>query len=407
MWTAPSRTPEAAPLYLKAEADRKVRPERYDLSPAHILSRLPEDVRAALDADNGDWREGFEVYLKSAAEEGHLNALGLMNVGATAIGRLRERVSIAKALKAKPDRAGVKIDRPIFVIGGWRTGTTLLQRLLDSVSTLRGLYPSELTAPSRFGGLDAAARKSLIEASSSAHQMLHVLSPTLKQVHPSGAFLAEECVLAMGTDFRNWGFTSTLRSPSYAAWLLSQDISGSYRRYADILRLLQDDSGRRWSLKAPAHTASLQALFAAFPDAHVIHLHRDVVETVTSGATLFSVFRSIYSDNVDPVDVGRYQLDMTEAWFTRAMRDRDNAPSSAKIIDIAFTDLVADPIATLRSICRACDVEWDGEVEEAATLRLTDLNADKGTYRCAPADFRLDPDEIRARLASYSNRFLS
>src|SRR5690606_17078896 len=99
--------------------------------------------------------------------------------------------------------------------------------------------------------------------------------------HPSGARLEEECVLAMGTDFRNWGFTSTLRCPGHSAWLAEQDLSGSYRRYAEILRLLQDASGRRWILKAPAHTAELPSLFAAFPDATVVHLHRDVVQTVT------------------------------------------------------------------------------------------------------------------------------
>ena len=126
---------------------------------------------------------------------------------------------------------------------------------------------------------------------------------------------------------------------------------------------------------------------------------------MTSGATLFSVFRSIYSDDVDPVDVGRYQLDMTSAWFERAMRDRESAPKSAKIIDIAFTDLIADPIATVRSICKSCEVDWDERAGDASALRLADLNSDRGHYHCGPSDFGLDPDDIRSRLAFYTHRF--
>jgi hypothetical protein len=325
-------------------------------------------------------------------------------MSAAATGRLQARLAIAHALVRAPDIRARKIDRPVFVIGGWRTGTTLLQRLLAAVPALRGLYPSELTVPWRFVGLDEAGRRALIDAGEAAHGLLHLLNPAMQAVHPSGARLAEECVLAMGTDFRNWGFTSTLRCPSYAEWLAGQDLAGSYRRYADILRLLQDESGRRWILKAPAHTAELPALLAAFPDAFVVHLHRDVVQTVTSGASLFAVFRSTYSDHVDAAEVGRYQLDTTALWFERAMRARDAHPH-ATVIDVAFTELVADPLAVARAVCRAGDVPWDDATEAALHTRLHELREQHGAHRYAPQDFGLDPDEIRARFADYRSRF--
>ena len=48
-------------------------------------------------------------------------------------------------------------------------------------------------------------------------------------------------------------------------------------------------------------------------------LHRDIVETVASGASLFATFRSTYSDEVDAVDVGRFQANQTELWLRRAI----------------------------------------------------------------------------------------
>jgi hypothetical protein len=275
---------------------------------------------------------------------------------------------------------------------------------LAGLPGLRGAMPSELSVPWRFRGLDAGAREALIEAGESAHRRLHTLNPQMQAIHPSGGRLAEECVLAMGTDFRNWGFTSTLRSPGYAAWILQQDMTPSYAAYADILRMLQDDSARRWVLKAPAHTAALPALWAAFPDAVVLHLHRDVVETVTSGASLFAVFRSTYSDEVDPAELGRYQLDMTAEWFTRAMAARDAHPG-ARVIDVAFAELVADPAALAQKICEACDIPWTEDSVAAARQRLADLNRQHGVHKYTPDDFGLTAGEIRERLSAYSERF--
>jgi hypothetical protein len=403
LWRPAPRTAEAAAIHAAAEADKAANPPRYQLEPEALATAALTKIDDTGD-DDGDWREGFGVYVKAARDEGGLNALGQRTMAGTAISKLQARFAIARALKAKPEIRERTIDRPVFVIGGWRTGTTLLQRLLAAVPGLRAAYPAELTVPWRFAGLDDAAREKLLAAGESAHGRLHALNPAMQAIHPSGGRLAEECVLAMGTDFRNWGFTSTLRCPSYAAWLATQDMTGAYRRYADILRLLQDDSGRRWILKAPAHTAALPALWAAFPDACVVHLHRDVVETVTSGASLFAVFRSTYSDRVDAAEVGRYQLETTADWFDRAMDARDALPS-ARVMDVAFSELVADPIAMARRICRTFDVDWDDDADDAAMTRLSALKQQHGAHRYTPEEFGLDRDEVRARFARYRARF--
>lgn len=403
MWSQPERSAEAQALYAAADADRAANPDRYRLDPEAVTAAAFAKGGLAED-DDGDWRPGLEAYLASARDEGGLNALGVRAMAGSAIGRLHARRGIAGALATMPEVRERPIDRPIFILGGWRTGTTLLQRLMAALPGLRGAFPAELSAPWRFATLDAAAREALIDAGEGAHRRLHLLNPAMSAIHPSGGRMAEECVLAMGSDFKNWGFTSTLRCPSYAAWLAGQDFAGSYRRYRDVLRLLDDGSGRRWVLKAPAHTAELTSLIAAFPDACIIHLHRDVVQTVTSGASLFAVFRSTYSDTVDPVDVGRYQLNTTATWFERAMAARDAHPN-AEVIDVAFSDLAADAIWTAKALCAACGVDWTAESAAAAAARLADLNRRHGAHRHSAEDFGLDRDEVLARFAGYRSRF--
>lgn len=131
-----------------------------------------------------------------------------------------------------------------------------------------------------------------------------------------------------------------------------------------------------------------------------MHLHRDVVQTVTSGASLFAVFRSTYSDDVDPAEVGRYQLETTALWFERAMRARAERPRAA-VLDISFDELVGDPVSTARRICLAFGVEWTEATRAALDARLGSLREQHGAHRYRPGDFGLDPEEIRARFASY------
>ena len=112
-------------------------------------------------------------------------------------------------------------------IAGWRTGTTFLFRLLATDLRLRAPLPAELTAPWRIAGLSPAEREAALDASGAAHDFLHLLNPRLAAVHDSGPRLPEECVLAMGTDFRNWGFSSTVRLESYSRWLAGEDLRPS------------------------------------------------------------------------------------------------------------------------------------------------------------------------------------
>jgi hypothetical protein len=404
IWRPEPRTAEAQNVYTAAEEDRKQHPEQYRLDAAYIIKKALKPDQPSISTDT-KWREGLGVYIDSAREEGHLNALGIKTMMATAVGRLRAGIAIRNFLEKHPHVYKRQIHRPVFIIGGWRTGTTLLQRLLASAPNLRGVYPSELSAPWRCAADEPIDRDRLAKGARKAHKFLHLLNPAMKTIHPSGEELPEECVLAMGTDFKNWGFTSTLRCPEYAAWLTNQDFRQSYERYADILRMLEDDSNRRWVLKAPAHTAELPALLSAFPDACIIHLHRDIVQTVASSASLFAVFRSTYSDQVYPEDVGRLQLDQTGLWLDRAMKCRENPPVAASptYMDLAYKDLVADPVAAARLIYERFDIDWSAGVADRFNKYLRTHPRNKhGRHLYTPEQFGLDPGEIRERLSPYT-----
>lgn len=408
-WMPPSRSAEASAIYAAAEDDRAHRPERYRLGAGEADGLVDIATRGAGVVALGDpaqWWTGLERYLDSAEADGRLNALGAKGVRTTAISRLRARISSAAHRTDAPGVERRDLAPPIVILGGWRTGTTFLYRLLAGDPRLRAPLPAELIAPWRFDECDDDTREQMLDADGTRHQMLHLLNPVMAAVHESGARLPEECVLTMGMTLRNWAFTSTTRLDGYADWLAGEDFASEYAAHRQTLQMLDRADGRRWVLKAPAHTAELPHLAATYPGAVLINLHRDIVETVASGTSLFATYRSTYSDHVDPRDVGRFQTDQTELWLRRAIEFRESsAADSVTLVDVAYPDLVADPAAVLRRIYSAADLDEPDVVEMMERHRTDQPRHGRGKHSYRPEEFGIDPPVLRERFAFYTDRY--
>ncbi|MGI5328832.1 sulfotransferase family protein [Actinomadura nitritigenes] len=397
-WKPPQRTPQAEAVYAAAEADRAARPDAYALSPEPVIAAAVRDADPTGFGDPALWREGLDRYLTSARDDGRLNALGARMVRGTAVAGLRARL----AMNRLPHTDRPLGEPPIVITGGWRTGTTFLYRLLATDPRLRAPLPAELAVPWRFAGASPERREELIDSGAAANDLLNLLNPALATVHDHGPRLPEECVVAMNSGFRNWGASATVRLDGYSRWLADQDFTDTYRRHRHVLATLDDD-GRRWLLKAPAHTPELPSLAGAFPGACVVFLHRDIVRTVASGASLFCVFRSTYSDHVDPADVGRFQTDQTELWLRRAHAFRQSAQAGTiTIIDVDYDDLVRDTAAVLRRIYAAAGLAAGDPAGMVDRYHADHPRTVKGVHHYAPQDFVLDEAEIRSRLAPWT-----
>ncbi|MDE0944445.1 MAG: sulfotransferase [Alphaproteobacteria bacterium] len=399
VWQMPPRPADAIRQYGEAADAMAADPSAFSLDPGTLNQRLAE-------RDSGPLPDGLARMAIAAHTEGRLNPLGRRTIGAMLMALARGRQRQATYLQDQPGIAQRPIRRPVFIVGGWRTGTTLLHRLLAHVAGLRAPRYWELSNPFAANEADPEKRSKLVGRAQAMHDFQYSLNPTKQIVHPSGADLPEECVVAMGKDGLNWALTATAWMPSYAAWLQDQDFTGSYQRHREILQIIQGETPQRWLLKAPAHSGELAALLKVYPDAHIIHLHRDVVETVTSGASLFAVFHATYSDHIDAEAIGTYQLETLALWFQRAMAARNDAPATANIVDVSYKDLVAAPLATARGILAAVDHDCT-DTDQAGMTDYLASNQQHKILRHAysPAQFGLDPGMVREKFVDYSRRF--
>src|SRR5207245_8768785 len=99
-------------------------------------------------------------------------------------------------------------------------------------------------------------------------------------------------------------------TPSFTGWQLEhlETLGRVYRLHRRMLQTFQQqapsDAPKRWLLKSPFHVSTLPALFAEYPDARVIHTHRDPRKFLASLVSTLSALRFMRSDAVDVGGLG-------------------------------------------------------------------------------------------------------
>src|SRR5262249_44033691 len=119
------------------------------------------------------------------------------------------------------------------------------------------------------------------------HQVLHHLAPDFLACHPIEPDSAEEEIALLDHSFLSMLSEVMMHVPSFALWVEGQDQGPAYRLLRRLLLLLDwQRSAERWVLKTPQHLEYIDDLLGVFPDAVVVHTHRDPITSVASTCSL-------------------------------------------------------------------------------------------------------------------------
>ena len=163
----------------------------------------------------------------------------------------------------------------------------------------------------------------------------------------------------------------------------------------------------RWLLKSPGHLQMLPQLFAQYPDARVIHTHRDPRRFIASLVSLLAVLRFMRTDHVDVGTLGP-TMELTYGMFLdQAIAQRsDGTLPDDQIVDIHFLDVLADPVASLRRVYEQLDYTWPNRHDERVRSYLAAKPKDKhGAHHYTFDDVGLDEDSVRATFAHYVEHY--
>lgn len=351
------------------------------------------------DLGGSDHEEGLRILLDAYAAEAGLTPAGNYRMRSTVKGLLVARLMAQQGFAAAPGHADVPIERPVFVMGLPRSGTTLLQRLLTADPAHQGLEQWLADLPQPRPPRETWADDPIFAAMQAGYETFHAAHPEIAGMHYSDAASHEECWRLLQHSGRTVAFETQARVPSYSAWLAGQDMVPAYEQHRRLLQLIGlHDADRRWVLKNPSHLISLDALLAVYPDAVVVVTHRDPVACVGSMCSLAEASTRGTSTTFVGDTIGRTQLGLLVREQQAFLASRGAIPT---LVDVAYDDLVADPVATVASVYAGAGLPWGPGVEAAVTDELARSRSGSRAprHRYDLADHGLTADRVRDVLA--------
>ena len=350
--------------------------------------------------------DGLEVLVNASNTEANLSAAGAQRWAANIVGILSNRLRIVDYLERHADLLQRPIERPMFVFGLPRTGTTLTINLLSADPGRRCLLRWEALNPVPPAAAGALHDDPRCIAEQQRLAMSIKYAPQIAAAHYEDADGPTECQFAMQLSFCAQIFDSTLHIPSYGDWFLHRaSYLPAFKFHKQLLQLLQAENGGRWTLKNPWHPLYLNDLIAVYPDAQLVMTHRDPAEVVGSACSLIRLVRPMFSDVVDLRDIARQLMDTFDLMISRQNAFRDKYGESS-ILDIQYRDQLRDPTGEMRRIYAHFGEPLTPDAQAAMSQRLAANPQGKhGQHLYSLEEFGLTAPEVRRHFRDYCERF--
>lgn len=366
--------------------------------PSHLASVEREEGRKDR---SGAWVvDGRTVRLRSFDEDARLSLFGAIAVRTQMRRCFRTTLELDRLIEQHPEILQEKIERPLFIVGWPRTGTTLLQRLLCLHEDARfiPMWEAYDIIPERNGR--ALSEEERRRRAARGIALLEKIAPDLKTIHPMGIDDPDECFHLFRNYFAMPPGLDFAYLASYWKWFEGRSAVPAYEMHKRQLQMMQwHDRRGHWVLKSPQHLFAIAALAEVYPDANIIYTHRDPVEAIGSYCSMMTVLWGMTSNDVDLREVGRYAL-ATAAHCKKVGEAALAALPPAQVYHAPYADLKSDPKAMIGEIYSRFGYSPDAGLEQRMTAWLAANPSNRhGQHKYDLADFGLTRDDVRRALA--------
>jgi hypothetical protein len=295
----------------------------------------------------------------------------------------------------------VRVLPPLFVVGHWRSGTTMLHELLTLDEQFGFPNTYQCLAPHHF-----------LLTERHLAPVMQVFSPKRRPMDamPLHVALPQEdefalCNLGAATPYLSWAFPDAL--PDWPRWLDTEEFPPADRQrwqraFLWFAQRLALRTGKRIVFKSPGHTARIKAILEIFPDAQFIHILRDPYVVFPSTVRTWKRMTESQWYQVSRLEGVEEQVLGAFVRMYRAFeRDRPLIPPG-RFCEVRYEDLVARPLEVLEHIYRQLDLRGFDQVRP----KFEGYFADRQGYR--RNEYRLDPDlgrRITERWGEFIERF--
>lgn len=376
------------------------------------LHREASENRGGLaDFGGDDYHEPLSRLVHAIGTEARLHPAGALVTRDEIVNALECRLWLADLYRRHPEIEDVEIERPIFIGGMGRSGTSIVHETLAAAPDARALSTWEIRAPWIYELPEDERDRARDEAWRTVRHSWYGLAPELEAKHQMGRDMPQECAWVLNQCFTTDYFGSALlRIPEYQQWMLAASQTPSYlqhRRFLKAIQWLRGGKGWHWVLKTPTHDRALETIFEVYPDVRFVWTHRDPIKTLASAMSMLATLVWSRSEQIlDTAAVGQGVLAALPAILERPVQLDRSLPKS-RLSSVVYGDFQRAPVATLARVRADFGLHSDGKTL-AAMQRYLDSRPQhsKGEHRYGPellgiADLRV----ARAPLAHYQEYF--
>jgi omega-hydroxy-beta-dihydromenaquinone-9 sulfotransferase len=277
---------------------------------------------------------------------------------------------------------GDRIDRtpiphaPLFIIGHWRTGTTLLHELLildpshNSPNTYQCLAPHHFLLTERL-----------------FKRLFWFLMPTRRPMDnmPLGWDRPQEdefalCMLGQPSPYNTIAFPNHPPQDQLAYDLVklpARQLRSWKQAFMTFLRHLSYKDPRRLVLKSPTHSCRIKVLRELFPDARFVHIVRDPYVVFSSTVNLWkSLYETHGLQRPSYAGLEERVFETFDHLYEEIDRGKIEVPAG-RFHEMRYEDLIQDPVAEMRRLYEGLQLEGF----EAVAGRIKKYLADNAGYQ--------------------------
>lgn len=238
---------------------------------------------------------------------------------------------------------------PVFIVGHWRSGTTMLHELM--VRDERYSCPStyQCFAPHHFLVSQWFFRRFATWLLPGKRPMDNMAAGWDRPQEDEFAMMN----LGMPSPYRRIAFPNEGAVDMDYLDLQRVDEAGRHRWRKTLRRFftaVSVSTGRPLIIKSPTHTGRIADLADEFPDARFVHITRDPRALYPSTCRLWQSLDEVQAMQVpSEANLPTYVVDCFSRMYEAFHRDRDKIPNR-RLIDISYEQLTQDPVGTLQLI---------------------------------------------------------
>ena len=368
---------------------------------------LIEEARKATGLERFDsesFREGLDI-LVADVNRGERPEPLVQRIQRDFVSALANRLKTTAYLDSHPELLTRPIERPVFVFGVPRTGTTLLSNLLAADPARRSPLTWEIDDPVPPPSTATLYNDPRALSRLEMERKMLAARPEMGKYYRGSAIYPNECVFIMAHDFKTLMWESRGKLPGYREWIFQADVTSAYEYHKRMLQLLQAEAPGTWNLKMPSHALFIPTLLKIYPDARLIWTHRDPFAATGSLCSLISLAHTGYMGKVDGIWLAENYPRQAAEHANRAMDARD-ALGEDRIIDVQYGDLMRDPIGSMRKLYAVLGDDFTAEAEAGMRAWLDDNPQDKfGKHAYKLEQFGLSVEKLTPLFERYLSRY--